>query len=119
MGFAIDAAVILFYFAAIVFIGLYMGRREKTLVTLRSEGPVTLIVEAWRDVDHADMDSYYYNEHTCPTNYLRDVLVVIQELDERVPVGRVLEEHVGPAQHEHGRAEARAGPPARTSAPRR
>src|SRR5438132_849755 len=31
MGFAIDAAVILFYFAAIVFIGLYMGRREKTL----------------------------------------------------------------------------------------
>ena len=31
MGFAIDAADHPVYFAAIVFIGLYMGRRENTL----------------------------------------------------------------------------------------
>lgn len=71
-------------------------RTEKTLVTLRSEGPVTLVVEGLRhtsakipeDVDEFDrQERYYYDEHTCPTNYLSCVRKVIDEDGDEDPHG--------------------------------
>jgi hypothetical protein len=63
-------------------------RTEKTRVTLQSDGPMTIVVEGMRSVDDAaplplgDGDEYFYNEHTCPTNYLRVLKVVAPDGDE-------------------------------------
>lgn len=66
-------------------VGVLPERKVPTLVTLRSEQPVTLVVKGMqfvkdgetprftgdpRDEDEYHPDNYFYNEHTCPTNYL-------------------------------------------------
>ena len=59
-------------------------RKEKTLVTLQSKGPVRLIVEGIRLTDcpkEEGHDEYFYNEHTCPTNYLSSVVKCIDPAD--------------------------------------
>ena len=56
-----------------------------TLVLLKRNG-VYLIVNGNKmlgiDKEEAEhQDQYYYNEHTCPTNYMQDVEAVIYEKD--------------------------------------
>jgi len=69
-------------------------RRVWTSVLLKLEpdaGDVYLTVKGMQftngDVpDHArfeDGDRYHYNEHTCPTNYLRRVIEILQVMPER------------------------------------
>lgn len=62
----------------------------KTIVTLESSGPVRLIVQGMEftrddgspDPDAGRHDSYFYDEHTCPTNYIGgSVLKVIDPAD--------------------------------------
>ena len=67
-------------------------RKVKTLVTLRSDAPVTLIVEGMRlendsKPDDWENDSFFYDEHTCPTNYLTEVVKVIAEDGDEDPHG--------------------------------
>ena len=54
-------------------------RAEKTQVTLKSTGPMTILVEGRRYRGPSSVepdDAYYYNEHTCPVNYLGVLKVV-------------------------------------------
>lgn len=62
-----------------VFIVERLKRRTiRTLVTLESTGPVRLIVKGMRSTDDNgnpdpqddEHDEYFYNEHTCPVNFL-------------------------------------------------
>jgi len=64
-------------------------RQEKRLITLKSEGPVTLLVEglAFIPGDSEEHQRYYYDEHTCPTNYMPNVVQVIDEAGDRDPHG--------------------------------
>lgn len=65
-------------------------RKVKRLVTLRSRAPVTLLVEGMTllpDDDEVHHAQFYYDEHTCPTNYLGRVVEVIDEKGERDPHG--------------------------------
>jgi hypothetical protein len=67
-------------------------RIEKTLVTLRSEQPVTILLEGMRFVrpgkpDDGDHDRYFYEEHSCPTNWLRHVLQVRDDTGDDDPHG--------------------------------
>jgi ribosomal protein L37AE/L43A len=67
--------------------------KERRLVTLRSDGPVTLVVEGLRffpsrpGEDQEAGERYYYDEGTCPTNYVRDVVEVRDENGESDPHG--------------------------------
>lgn len=64
-------------------------RKLKTLVTLESEGPVRLLVEGMeftnadgsRDLDSEHHSSYFYDEHTCPTNFMGNVVRIIDPID--------------------------------------
>jgi len=58
------------------------SRTKKTEITLRCEGPVSITVEGHRVIDPKDpktQEEYleltkdFYEEHTCPVNYLRVV----------------------------------------------
>ncbi len=52
-------------------------RKSKTLVLLRN-GDIGLVVEGMSFEDNpSGGDAYFYNEHTCPTNYLKHVKVII------------------------------------------
>jgi ribosomal protein L37AE/L43A len=72
-------------------------RRVLTDVTLKSTGPVTLVVKGTRyyggrwgnptNDENRTLDEYRYNEGTCPTNYLADVIRVIDETGEEDPHG--------------------------------
>lgn len=60
-----------------VLLAVLPERKVPTFVTLRSEQPVTLVVKGMQFVKDGDEpkypddhDQYFYNEHTCPTNYL-------------------------------------------------
>jgi len=62
-----------------MWIGKVPGRRsEKTLVLLR-HGSIGLIVEGLKHSEDPTCsgNAYFYNEHTCPTNYLKYVKRVI------------------------------------------
>ena len=60
-----------------MFIGKTDERKDKTLVLLR-HGTMWLVVEGMKFSTHRENNNeYYYNEHTCPTNYLRDVVRII------------------------------------------
>lgn len=64
--------------------------KAKRLVTLRSEGPVTIQIATFTLLpikDEIYSSRYYYEEHTCPTNYLRDVVKVISEDGDEDPHG--------------------------------
>ena len=50
---------------------------KPTLVLLKRNG-IYLVVNGHGDAEH---DMYFYNEHTCPTNYMGDVEAVIYEKD--------------------------------------
>ena len=50
--------------------------KQKTLVALRHNN-IFLLVEGMVFNNDYSSDEYYYNEHTCPTNYLRRVEVII------------------------------------------
>ena len=71
------------------------GRVVQTLVTLRREpgdGPITLLVRGIQVLDHdeefdPERDDYFYNEHTCPTNYLAKVEKVIAPDGDEDPHG--------------------------------
>ncbi len=60
---------------------------QKTLVTLESKGPVRLIVEGMSHTlkdgkpDPEDHDEFFYNEHTCPTNFMHNVVKVVDPAD--------------------------------------
>ncbi len=69
-------------------------KREKITVTLQSktQPPITLKLNTWQYMPGKDgppltperaWDNarYYFNEHTCPTNYMRDVAEIICEGD--------------------------------------
>jgi len=66
-------------------------QRVKKLVTLRSEGPVTLVVEGMSLIPESkslsDGDEYFYNEYTCPINYLREVIEVRDDEGKDDPHG--------------------------------
>lgn len=52
-------------------------RKDKTLVFLQA-GYIVLIVEGLNlSGIGTENNAYYYNEHTCPTNYMKDVIKVI------------------------------------------
>lgn len=51
-------------------------KKIKTLVLLRNAN-VGLVVEGMAFENGPGNDDYFYNEHTCPTNYLKKVKVVI------------------------------------------
>ena len=66
--------------------------KEKRLVTLRSSGPVTLLVEGMvllpADADDEESSQrYFYDDHTCPTNYLPSVVKVIDAEGDEDPHG--------------------------------
>lgn len=61
-----------------VFVEKDKNRKDKCIVFMRN-GNILLVIEGMYfdgefDIDH---QKYYYEEHTCPTNYLLDVLYVI------------------------------------------
>lgn len=64
-------------------------KKIKTLVTLESAGPVRLLVEGMSftradgtsDGKEESRAQYFYDEHTCPTNFLGDVVKVIDPAD--------------------------------------
>jgi ribosomal protein S27AE len=66
----------------------WRDRKVKTVVTLRSNAPVVLRVEGMRFVPGEDgpeaadgHDEYYYNEHTCPTNFLGHPVLEVTDDD--------------------------------------
>lgn len=64
--------------------------KEKRLVTLRSAGPVTLLVEGMvllPNDDEEGHERFFYDEHTCPTNYMRKVVKVIDAEGDEDPHG--------------------------------
>ncbi len=71
-------------------------RKEKTIVTLRSEVPVTIRVEGMNLINRENFDDdgttpelrdrYFYEEHTCPTNFL-GVLNVSDDAGDTDPHG--------------------------------
>ena len=74
----------------------WRNRKITTVVTLRSTRPVTLKVQGVRftgeeadsDADRAERDRYYYEEHTCPTNFLgHPVLEVLDDDGDQDPHG--------------------------------
>lgn len=73
-------------------------RTEKTLVLLRN-GQVGLVVEGMRFVpgdgqeDDNEHDSYFYDEHTCPTNFMASVKAVF-DLEKRDVDPRGIFHHV-------------------------
>lgn len=67
-------------------------RIVRTTVTLRAERPFTLIVRGMRfegrDKDHDEgHGAYFYEEHTCPTNILSDIVRFIDETGNEDPHG--------------------------------
>jgi hypothetical protein len=62
---------------------LIKRRKTPITVTLRSitEPPITVKVNAWKydhsqdtpQEDFIEQERYFYNEHTCPTNWLQDI----------------------------------------------
>lgn len=64
-----------------------------TLVTLRSTVPVTLLIKGRRlvkngvEVDDAESDHYYYEDCTCPINYLQWVEKVVDDEGDMDPHG--------------------------------
>ena len=50
--------------------------KEKTLVFLKS-GDIGLVVEGMSFNGEQQNDEYFYNEHTCPTNYLSRVVTIV------------------------------------------
>lgn len=67
-------------------------RKDRTLVTLRSDAPVTLVVEGMvfsqtPEDEREHHVEYFYNEHTCPTNYMGNVLRVISGDGDTDPHG--------------------------------
>lgn len=66
------------------------SRRVYTTVTLRAERPFTLIVRGMRfepDSAPEDHQRYFYEEHTCPTNLLSDIVRFIDETGNEDPHG--------------------------------
>lgn len=60
-----------------MFIGKTNECLTKTLVLLRS-GHIALIVEGMNFSTHEENnDAYFYNEHTCPTNFMDKVKMII------------------------------------------
>jgi rubredoxin len=65
-------------------------RKEKRRVVLQSSGPVTLHLKTFTISPGDDEEfhaEYYYNEHTCPTNFMRDVVKVIDKTGDDDPHG--------------------------------
>lgn len=70
------------------------SRSVPTLVTLRSVDPVTIVVEGI-DLVEGDLltsrtyehDQYFYDESTCPTNYLKRVIQVQDSSGDSDPHG--------------------------------
>jgi hypothetical protein len=72
----------------------HASRVVPTHVTLRLEEPVTLVVKGMRFIEGRDQpddpdehDRYYYEEHTCPTNFLKCVVEVYGANSEADPHG--------------------------------
>jgi len=54
-----------------------IGERVNKNIVLLKNGNVGLVVEGMSFSDAESNHEYYYNEHTCPTNYMKNVLAVI------------------------------------------
>jgi len=66
-----------------VYIDLVPGEKKRKSIVLLRSGYVLLIVEGMY-FDESEIDdhhAYYYNEHTCPTNYMPNVRMVIDLRD--------------------------------------
>ena len=67
------------------------NRIVRTTVTLRATRPFTLIVRGMRfegrEQGSEGHDEYFYNEHTCPTNLLDDIVRFIDEDGDTDPHG--------------------------------
>lgn len=69
----------------------------RRLVTLRSSGPVTIKLDTFSmlrnphsdvpDSDEVYYAKYYYDEHTCPTNFTDRIVKVIDETGDEDPHG--------------------------------
>ncbi len=73
--------------------------KAKRLVILRSDGPVTLHLHTFTtlpDSDETGHAEYFYNEHTCPTNFLGDVVKVIDADGDDDPHGIFAFVSIGP-----------------------
>lgn len=53
------------------------GERVNKNIVLLKNGNVGLVVEGMSFSGAESNQEYYYNEHTCPTNYMKNVLAVI------------------------------------------
>lgn len=65
-------------------------RQENRLVVLKSTGPVTLHLKTrvfLPDADEAGQAEFLYNEHTCPVNFLRNVVDVFDAEGKGDPHG--------------------------------
>lgn len=61
-----------------VFVGKVPGAKLCNSLVLLRHGDIALVVKGLKFQENLAGDSsYYYNEHTCPTNYMRDVKVII------------------------------------------
>ena len=59
-------------------------------MTLRSSGPVTLLVKGMALLPHnneEDHQRFFYDEHTCPTNFMPNVVKVIDADGDEDPHG--------------------------------
>lgn len=66
------------------------GSKEPRLITLRSVGPVTLLVRGMALLPCRGGDEgheYFYNEHACPVNFMGEVVNVIDENGNEDPHG--------------------------------
>jgi Zn finger protein HypA/HybF involved in hydrogenase expression len=68
-----------------VFVEKVLDRMDKSIVFLRN-GNILLAVKGRRLNGKLDIsrDKYYYNESTCPTNYLKDIIQVF-DLEHNEP----------------------------------
>lgn len=57
------------------------GGKIETLVLLRVTDPCFVVVRGMRFADHEDNSEYFYNEHTCPTNWAPKIEAFIQDGD--------------------------------------
>jgi ribosomal protein L37AE/L43A len=65
-------------------------KMEKRLVTLRSLEPVTLLVEGMvllPDDGEEESLRYFYDEHTCPTNFMGQIVEIVDANGDKDPHG--------------------------------
>jgi len=61
-----------------VFVEKVLDRRDKSIVFLKNANVLLVVKGGYFDGEHdTEEDKYFYTQHTCPTNYFKDVEMVI------------------------------------------